>query len=72
MLRLVFPVAIALVPGCGIGNGTTLPNESTEPLPMPDYELVARFAHICDTQIIDEQSPARLAFARTSSVSSMA
>ncbi|MCH8252352.1 MAG: metallophosphoesterase [Planctomycetes bacterium] len=60
----------ALLPfGCGGLPGVPLANESTIPVDTDRFELVARFVHISDAQIVDEESPGRLtaaaAFATT-------
>jgi len=45
--------------GCGFVPTVPLPEEVTDPAPE-GFTLVARFAHITDTQIVDEESPGRL------------
>lgn len=51
---------MVLLVGCGALPGTPLPSEDTTPVDESRYTLVARFAHISDSQIVDEESPARL------------
>ncbi|MCP4589509.1 MAG: hypothetical protein GY842_02065, partial [bacterium] len=62
-VTLGFIAATLCGTGCGTTEGLPLPNEVTAPL-GDDYQLVARIAHISDAQIIDEESPARLTFAK--------
>ncbi len=45
--------------GCGFVPAIPLPQEVTDPVP-DGFTLVARFAHVTDTQIVDEESPGRL------------
>ena len=54
-------VLVLAAAGCNVPiEGVPLPNESTGAIDTDRFTLVARFVHISDSQIIDEQSPARV------------
>ena len=51
----VFAAGALLPFGCGGLPGVPLANESTMPVDTDRFELVARFVHISDAQIVDEE-----------------
>jgi len=65
MRHAVLVGALVSVVGCGTEPFVLLPDEATQAVDESQYELLARFAHISDAHIIDEESPGRLTvFAR--------
>jgi len=60
VLEALFITMLTVCAGCGVLPGRVLPNESAQPVDADRFELLTRFVHITDAQIIDEESPGRL------------
>lgn len=56
-------VAAAFV-GCEADDGLRLPSRESAEINLADFTLIARIIHISDSQLIDEESPARFAGAQ--------
>ncbi|HPF41488.1 MAG TPA: metallophosphoesterase [Phycisphaerae bacterium] len=62
--RVLIVLSWVVLSMCGAGScprdtATLLPRESSEPFATDGFTLVARIAHISDTHVVDEESPAR-------------
>lgn len=60
-LLLLLAVGLIMAGACEVDNAPTLPAMESPTLEHTGHTLVARLIHVTDTQIIDEESPARFA-----------
>ncbi|MFH1416959.1 MAG: metallophosphoesterase [Planctomycetota bacterium] len=64
MKRLILAVCCLFPAACEVDDGLRLPARQSPPAHLAGYELLCRIAHITDTHIVDEESPARFAGAQ--------
>ena len=61
--QVLWTLACLGLVGCGGFELAEPPSERTDPVDEAVFELLARFVHISDSQIVDEESPGRLTVA---------
>ena len=61
---LLLAAFLAAIAGCEADDGLRLPSRESPEVNLDGFSLVARIIHVSDSQIVDEESPARFAGAQ--------